>query len=136
MTAGLNDLAERMSNALTCAHPEFAESMGGLDQGDVELHVTAPAGSEAGALRVSTARGEDTWIRFASPEMFYSVDSEEELLQVIGLLLQEQVLFVRTVDASGNWAVLLLCARVGTSISNLASEQPYSHGQADSIGNM
>jgi len=104
MTKGLNDLAGRVANALTRAHPEFAASLQVLDHGDVEFHVKAPAECKAHALVVSTARGEDIWIRFAPPQMFYSVDDEEELVKVVTLLLNEEAVFVHIVDAMGEWA--------------------------------
>jgi len=104
MAAGLNHLAERVTEALTRARPEFAATKYVLDQGDVELHITAPATSKAGALVVSTARGEDIWIRFAPPQMFYGVDDEEELVRVVSALLQDRAFFVRIVDDKGEWA--------------------------------
>lgn len=110
MTTGLNDLAVRVATALTRAHPQFTASLQVLDHGDVELHVKAPADCKAHALVVSTARGEDIWIRFAPPQMFYSVEDEEELVKIVTLLLNEEALFVHIVDAKGEWAGTTLLA--------------------------
>src|SRR5262245_18169736 len=101
MKAELNPLASRVSTALTTAHPEFAAGREILSGGDVEFHVEPPRNSSARALVVSTARGEDIWIRFAPPQMFYGVDDEHELLTVVDALLDERAVFVHIVSANG-----------------------------------
>jgi hypothetical protein len=107
----MNPLAARVSEALTTAHPQFAESRQILPEGDVEFHIDAPCNSNAGVLVVSTARGEDIWVRFAPPQMFYGVDDEQELLTIVDALLDERALLVRIVGADGEWAGTTLVAR-------------------------
>lgn len=111
MKAELNPLASRVSTALTTAHPQFAASREILAEGDVEFHVDAPPNSNAGALVVSTARGEDIWIRFAPPQMFYGVDDEQELLTIVDALLDDRALFVHIVSATGEWASTTLVSQ-------------------------
>lgn len=111
MANDLNDLAQRVARELTRARPEFAANQHVFDSGDVELHIEAPAQSKARALVVLTARGEDIWIRFAPPQMFYGVDDEKELIEIVDALLTERALFVRIVDAEGKWAGTTLVAQ-------------------------
>jgi hypothetical protein len=110
MTTHLNPLAASIATALTRAHPEFASHMEIRAEGDVELYIPAPAGSEAGALVVSTARGEAIWIRFAPPQMSYAVDNEDELLTIVNALLDDRVMFVHITDARNEWAGTTLVA--------------------------
>jgi hypothetical protein len=100
----VNPLAQRVSDALEHDRPEWSSSKQELEEGDVEFHILAPSNSRAGALVVSTARGEDIWIRFAPPHMFYGVEDEAELLGCVHDLLTEQALFVEIVDSKGKWA--------------------------------
>jgi len=111
MSDDLNPLATRVVAALARAHPEFAANSRPLGDGDVELFIEAGDDSHAGALVVSTARGEAIWVRFAPPHMFYCVDDEAELNAVIDALLDERVLFVCIVGPDGEWTGTTLMRR-------------------------
>jgi hypothetical protein len=111
----LNTLARRISAVLTGRYPQFAADVSILADGDVELAIPAAAGSNAGALVVSTARGEDIWVRFAPPQMCYSVDTDDELLTIVAGLLEDRFTFVHIVDAQGQWSGTTL-AKVGQPI--------------------
>jgi hypothetical protein len=110
-TGDLNPLAARVYAALTHVHPEFAANATKLANGDVELFVAAGTGSKAGALMVSTARGEDIWIRFAPPQMFYAIDDTDELLTIVDALLNERVMFVRLAGPHDEWICTTLVTR-------------------------
>ncbi len=111
MPGNLNPLAARVARTLTRTHPEFAANERILREGDVELYIEAPPDSNAGALVVSTARGEDIWIRFAAPQMSYSVDNQDELITIVDALLDDRALFVRIVDSCDQWVATTLVAR-------------------------
>jgi hypothetical protein len=113
MSEDLNPLATRVVAALARAHPEFVANARPLGDGDVELFIESSDDSNAGALVVSTARGEAIWVRFAPPNMFYCVDDEAELNTVIDGLLDERVLFVRIVGPDGEWTGTTLMYRGG-----------------------
>ena len=63
--------------------------------GEFEAVVRAPQGSNAGSLAIVTSQG-DLWVRFTKPNMWYPVDSREELLLVVRHLLKERALFATT----------------------------------------
>jgi hypothetical protein len=63
--------------------------------GEFEAAVRAPQGSKAGGLAIVTWQG-DLWVRFTKPNMWYPVDSREELLLVVRHLLKERALFATT----------------------------------------
>jgi hypothetical protein len=90
----LNELAVRLRDALLVNHPDWAEYVGVLDGGDLEVAVPAPVGSRAGHLVIFTARGQDIWLRFAPPFMCYSVESTEEMESVLHALLSDDAFFV------------------------------------------
>ena len=91
---GMNPLGERMRDGLVRQHPEWSEYVDILPGGDLELAIPAPQGSRAGHLVISTAAGEDIWIRYSPPRMFYAVESEEELHTVLGALLSDRAFFL------------------------------------------
>ena len=99
----LNATGRRVAMALLEARPEFASGIRVLDDGHLEASVSAPTGSQAGALVVSTTHAGDIWIRFAPPRMWYSVDDEHELLTIIEQLFADAVVFVRIADSVGEW---------------------------------
>jgi hypothetical protein len=51
-------------------------------------------------------------VHLALPQMWYSVDDQEELLTIVDQLLRDEVLFVRTTDASGAWVGTTLVRRI------------------------
>jgi hypothetical protein len=113
MSDDLNPLATRVVAALARAHPAFAANAHPLGHGDVELFLAASDDSNAGALVVSTTRGEAIWVRFAPPYMLYCVEDEAELTSVVDALLDERVLFVRIVGPDGEWTGTTLMNRGG-----------------------
>jgi len=92
-------------------HPECAVNSRPLGDGDVELFIEAGEDSNAGALVVSTARGEAIWVRFAPSYMLYCVEDEAELNSIVDALLDDRVLFVRIVGRDGEWAGTTLMDR-------------------------
>jgi hypothetical protein len=113
MSDDVNPLATRVVAALAGAHPEFAANSRPLGDGDVELFIEAGEDSNAGALVVSTTRGEAIWVRFAPPYMLYCVEDEAELSSIVDALLEDRVLFVRIVGRDGEWAGTTLMDRGG-----------------------
>jgi len=63
--------------------------------GEFEVSVRPPRGSEAGRLVIFTSRG-DLWVRFAPPNMCYAVESRRELVSIVRQLVSERALFVVT----------------------------------------
>ena len=51
-------------------------------------------------------------VHFAPSQMWYSVDDEQELITIVDQLLLDEVLFVRTTDATGAWAGTTLGRRI------------------------
>ena len=92
----VNALAARASAAILGRHPDWAPHVGTRGDGDLELAVPAPEGSDAGHLVVFTDAGEHLWVRFAPPSMCYAVDDEAELLWVVDQLVADAAVFVST----------------------------------------
>ena len=108
----LNSVARRVATQLFSVRPEFQARLNVLDDGHFEASIPAPDGSQAGALVVWTAHAGDIWVHLAPPQMWYSVDDQEELLTIVDQLLRDEVLFVRTTDASGAWVGTTLVRRL------------------------
>jgi hypothetical protein len=108
----LNPVARRVATQLFSVRPEFQARLNVLDGCNFEASVPAPEGSHAGALVVCTAHDGDIWVHFAPPQMWYSVDDEQELIAIVDQLLRDEVLFVRTTDANGAWAGTTLARRL------------------------
>jgi len=100
-------VAEKLWRELESAHPEWATHQLILDSGDIEIAIPAPAGSHAGHLVLFTSHGSDLWLRFAPPQMCYSVDDASEMLQIAEGLLAERIVFVR-ITRDGEWAATTL----------------------------
>jgi len=108
----LNPHARSVVTRLISIHPEFGAAVEPLDGGHFEASIQAPVGSQAGALVICTAKDRDIWLHFAPAQMWYSVDNEEEMLEIVDLLFRDELLFVRTVDADGAWSGTTLVRRV------------------------
>jgi len=108
----LNSIARRVATQLFLVRPEFQAGLEVLDGGHFEASIPTPEGSQAGALVVCTAHDGDIWVHFAPPQMWYSVDDEQELMTIVDQLLLDEVLFVRTIDANGAWAGTTLVRRI------------------------
>lgn len=104
LPASLNPVARRVATHLFLVRPEFQAGFDVRDGGHFEASIPAPDGSQAGALVVCTAHDGDIWVHFAPPQMWYSVADEHELVAIVDQLLRDEVLFVRTTDATGAWA--------------------------------
>jgi hypothetical protein len=91
----LNPTARRFARALLRAFPQFSENLDATVDGHFETYVRAPTGSKAGVLACSTTGDGDVWIRFSPPGFFYPIDTEKELVRVVGALLRDEALFVR-----------------------------------------
>jgi hypothetical protein len=98
----LNPLARRMADALLRDFPKFRRRLEVLAGGDFRTHVVAPKGSSAHGLRVCTANAQDTWVQIGVPNAFYSVDTEQELLEVVAGLLSDELQFA-VKDKVGRW---------------------------------
>jgi hypothetical protein len=95
----LNALAKRVWTRLLAEYPDWQPHFEAKD-GDLEVAVPAPLGSKAGHLIISTARGEDIWVRYSLPYMSYGVDDEDEMLSIVKELLAEQAAFVVIMSGS------------------------------------
>lgn len=130
----LNALGTQVRDALLEGHPEWADSVGVLADGDLELAVPAPPGSRAGHLVVFTNQGKDIWIRYAHPNMCYAVDSVEEMHLVVAALLADEA-FVVVVTSGDEWIETTLLrpgqdpVLVEGQVANIVSW----HGQSDKI---
>jgi hypothetical protein len=89
----LNPFAKRVWSALVAEYPEWTEYSTASEEGDVEVAVPAPPGSNAGHLVVFTVKGQNLWLRFSPPKMCYAVDDEMEMLKIVRLLQVEEILF-------------------------------------------
>lgn len=102
--------AQRVCERLIAAYPQFGAAIEPSGNSHFEASIPAPEGSQAGALVVCMAENGDVWVHFALPQMWYPIENEEEMLKILDLLLRDEVLFVRTVDANGNWlGTTLVC---------------------------
>ena len=82
--------------ALAARYPEWERYAVGWGDGDLEVAVPAPAGSNAGHLVVFTDQGERVWVRFSPPSMSHAVENDDAMLSVINELLSEKAAFVTT----------------------------------------
>ncbi len=110
----LNPLASRVWTALLAEYPNWKKYFDTCRDGDLEIAVPAPPGSNAGHLVISTANGKDLWIRYGPPYMSYSLDDEREMLDIVRQLLAEQVVFV--VIMRGNEWVETTLTRLGQAL--------------------
>jgi len=131
---GLNTLGTQVRATLLEGHPDWADYVVELGDGDLELAVPAPPGSRAGHLVVFTNEGKDIWIRYAHPHMCYAVDSLEEMDAVIAALLADDAFFV-VVTRGDEWIETTLLrpgeepALVEGQVANIVSW----YGQHDKI---
>ena len=86
------------------------------------MFVKAPETSPAGALIVLT-NGENIWVRFAQPQLFYSIDDDAELLHVVRGLLTGDIAFKRTSDPTGSWLETTLVNLCDCDRSNLSKDE-------------
>jgi hypothetical protein len=101
--------AQRTWTHVISRYPSWADYFGTIGGGELEVAVPAPAGSSAGHLVVFT-NGEDVWLRYAPGCMCYAVDDEEEMFSIIEQLLDDQALFVVTMNGDA-WAGTTLITR-------------------------
>jgi hypothetical protein len=94
--------ARRIASLLADNFPEIPWTVEIKESGELEMFVEAPETSVAGALIVLTNEA-DVWVRFAPPQLFYSIDDDAELLRVVRGLLAGDIAFKRTSDSSGSW---------------------------------
>jgi hypothetical protein len=120
----LNALGKRVRDSLLLRHPEWADYVRTLESGDLEVAVPAPRASRAGHLVVFTARGKDTWIRYAPPRACYSVDSDRELHAVVEALLRDDAFFV-VVTNGDDW--------IETTLLRPGEEPVLAEGQVASL---
>ena len=108
----MNRTAKTFSSALIEAFPRFAKNLKELSDGNFETFVPAPDGSKAGALVCFSTGDGDVWVRFSPPRAVYGVDTKQELLQVVGSLLKEEILFV-VLSRARRWSGTTLVRRDG-----------------------
>jgi hypothetical protein len=92
----LNALAERVWEKLAARYPDWERYAVSWGEGDLEVAVPAPAGSNAGHLVVFTDQGERVWVRFSPASMSYRVEGDDEMVSVIAELMSERAVFVTT----------------------------------------
>jgi hypothetical protein len=119
-----NALARHVLDALVERHPEWAAYADVRQSGDLVLAVPAPEGSRAKALVVQTQEGQDIWIRFAPRHAFYSVDSDDELHQVVDALLADRVSFLMITNGD-EW--------VETTLLSAGQEPVLQEGQVANV---
>jgi len=105
----LNPLARQVANKLVRAHPKFRSGLIVRTHGELEASIPAPSKSQAGHLIVLTNAG-DIWVGLAVPHAAYSIDSTEELVEIIGGLLSDNMLFV-VVSSRNRWLETTLVQR-------------------------
>jgi hypothetical protein len=120
----LNPLGVRVRDSVLRKHGEWAAYVGVLPSGDLEVAVPAPKGSRAGRLVISTARGEDTWIRYSPPRACYCVETDREMHAVIDALLADDAFFV-VVTNGDEW--------LETSLLRPGEEPVLSEGQVADV---
>jgi hypothetical protein len=118
--AELNAIASRAWNAISAKYPDWSSYLSSRDDGELEVAVPSPAGSSAGYLGLLTDGGEHLWVRFSPPSMWYPLDDEHEMLDVVAKLLSEEALFV-TMWRDGEWA--------GTTLLRPGDEPPLERGE-------
>lgn len=119
----LKPFAKQVAGALLAKYPEWKKYLGASDHGDLEVAIPAPEGSNAGHLVVFT-KGADMWIRFAPPQMCYSVESSDEMFSMISGLPADQIVFIVTMHED-NW--------VETTLAQAHEEPKLKQGQAAQI---
>jgi hypothetical protein len=97
-----NPLPATVRDSLLERHADWTPYVEALDGGDLELAVPAPRGSRAGHLVVFTARGQDTWIRFAPGDACYCVETDREMHSVIDALLRDDAYLV-VITSGDEW---------------------------------
>lgn len=117
----LNPTARRVATTLFRAYPKFADGFEALEKGHFEASIPAPHGSHAGALVGRTAQQNDIWVRLAPPQMWYSVDEDDELIRILDRILRDELLFARVVDETGAW--------VQTTLVHSTEDLDLDHGQ-------
>ena len=98
-----NDLARGVLETLKRLRPQGSFDLAVAEQGDVTAELDPPPGSNARVLVVLTNDGEDIWVGFGYPQMFYTVADCDELLSTVDGLLGDRILFVRISDSAGEW---------------------------------
>jgi hypothetical protein len=121
---GLNPLGIRVRDSILRAHQDWADYVGVLPSGDLEIAVPAPRGSRAGHLVIFTARGEDTWIRYSPPRACYGVETDREMHAVVGALLADEAFFAVVTDGD-EW--------VETSLLRPGEEAVLREGQVANV---
>jgi hypothetical protein len=105
----LNPFARQIAKKLFKAYPQFCTGVNARKDGELEVSLPAPKGSHAGHLVVITAEG-NIWVRLAPPHAFYAVDDTAELIEIIGGILTDSILFV-IVTARKKWLETTLVRR-------------------------
>ena len=103
----LNPLGARVRDSVLRTHAEWADYVGVLPSGDLELAVPAPKGSRAGHMVVFTAFGKDTWIRYSPARACYCALSDAEMHAVIEALLADDAFFAVVTDGD-EWIETML----------------------------
>ena len=119
----LKPFAQQVGAALLAEHPDWGKYCETSDRGDLEVAIPAPEGSNAGHLVVSTNNA-DIWIRFAPPRMCYAVESEGEMFRIISALLEDQVVFIVTMQGD-EW--------VETKLARAGEQSELKRGQTAQI---
>lgn len=87
----LSPVARSAWKRLEAEFPLWAAHLDTRD-GELEFAVSAPAGSNAGHL-VAFTHGNDLWLRFSPPYMYYAVDDEDEMVLLIKQLTADEAAF-------------------------------------------
>jgi hypothetical protein len=92
----------RIESLLRRGFPHENWRLGSAGSGDLEMFIESTDHSAAGALVVFTQQGE-VWVRFAPPQLCYPIDSDDELVAIVGGLLAGDLAFLHILDEVGDW---------------------------------
>ena len=97
-----NPLAGQAWSTLSAKYPHWSSYVTFADEGDLEVAVPAPPGSNAGHLVIFTSGGKDLWVRFNPPLACYPIDDEAEMLEIVRQIQAEQALLT-IVTQNNEW---------------------------------
>ena len=90
----MNEVIKQAADRIRGEFPEWSDYINETD-GDLEVAIPAPNGSNAGHLIVFN-NGNDLWVRFAPPRLCYLVDDVNELVSLLKQLVSDEVVFKLT----------------------------------------
>ena len=95
----MNRAARKLREFIAAKYPKWLDTASVREEGDIEVSVAAPVGSQAEHLVLFTDKG-TLWIRFNPPYMCYSVESVHEMSDIVGAILRDEVCFMVAMKGS------------------------------------